>query len=101
VVVGHENPKYPTYNLSEEKKNKMKGKTKMPKTEIAIPSTWIRPKVKLTGKNGNAFNLLALCQEAARKKKNSKEDISLFLKEAMSGNYDHLLCTCTKWFVVS
>lgn len=58
-------------------------------------------KVKLTGKNGNAFNLLGICQSAAKKAKIEDAKIKIFMDEAMSGDYSHLLATCTKYFTVS
>lgn len=58
-------------------------------------------KVKLVGKDGNAFSILARCGEAARKKGVPKEEIDKFYNEAMSGDYDNLLRTCMKWFSVS
>jgi len=53
--------------------------------------------VKLVGTDGNAFAILANMKSALRKHKVSGEDIEAFLKEAMSGDYDHLLQTCMKW----
>lgn len=58
-------------------------------------------KVKLVGTDGNAFALLGRCKEAGRKAKYTPEQLSAFQKEAMSGNYDHLLATCCDWFEVS
>lgn len=50
------------------------------------------------GYDGNAFNVLGLCQCAARKAHVPAEDIKAFMEEASSGDYDHLLATCQKWF---
>jgi len=58
-------------------------------------------KVQLTGNDGNAFAVIGRCIEAARRKGVDKEEISLFQKEAMSSDYDNLLCTCMQWFDVS
>lgn len=69
-------------------------------TETTIKPPEPRAKVKLVGKDGNAFNLLGLCKQAGRKAGYSKEQIDTFLDEAMSGDYDHLLVTCCKWFEV-
>lgn len=57
-------------------------------------------KVKLTGVDGNAFMLLGVCKNAGRKAGYTKEQLDAFQKEAMSGNYDHLLATCCDWFEV-
>jgi hypothetical protein len=63
--------------------------------------------VTLVGQNGNAYNLLGLCRRAFKKyyKENPcdfdiDEKLKEFEDEAMSGDYDHLLCTCMKWFNV-
>jgi hypothetical protein len=54
-------------------------------------------KVKLVGSDGNAFAVLGKVKEAMRKGKVPAEDISAFMKEAMSGDYDNLLATCCDW----
>lgn len=55
-------------------------------------------KVQLTGLDGNAFAVLGRCQTAARRAKVPETEIKTFLDEAMSGDYDHLLQTCMRWF---
>ena len=55
-----------------------------------------KPKVKLVGKDGNAFNLIALCRKALREA-GLEEQIKEFTAEATSGDYDHLLQTCCKY----
>lgn len=59
-----------------------------------------RPKLKLVGQDGNAFNILGLAKRDAKKAGWSKEKLDQFMKEAVSGNYDHLLQTCVKYFDV-
>lgn len=54
--------------------------------------------VKLIGKDSNAFNILGLCQQAARRARIPAEDINAFVQEATAGDYDHLLQTCQRWF---
>ena len=54
-------------------------------------------KVKLTGSDGNAFAILARMQTAMRKAKIPQEEINTFLKEAMSGDYNHLLQVCMNY----
>jgi len=54
--------------------------------------------VRLTGKDGNAFNILGLCQRAARKAEVPDDQIAAFMNEAKAGDYDHLLATCMRWF---
>lgn len=58
-------------------------------------------KVKLVGNNGNAFAVLGACRKAAKAKNVSEDEIKAFMDEAMSGDYDHLLQTCMKWFDVA
>ena len=59
-----------------------------------------KPKVKLLGRDGNAFVILGSCTEAARKAKWSDEEIKEFIEEATSSDYDHLLQTAMKYFDV-
>lgn len=55
--------------------------------------------VQLTGQNGNAFNLVGIVREAMRGRV-PREDVEKFTAEAFSGDYDHLLATCTEWVTV-
>lgn len=56
-----------------------------------------KPVVKLTGADGNVFNLLGLCHRASQGTDlNWKE----FYAEATSGDYDHALQTMMKYFEV-
>lgn len=56
--------------------------------------------VQLTGNDGNAFSIIAAVQKELRRHPEAKDEISEFQKEAMSGDYDHLLQTCMKWVTV-
>ena len=56
--------------------------------------------VQLTGNDGNAFAILGNCQKAARQAGLTKDQIDEFVNEAMTGDYDHLLQTCMKYFEV-
>jgi len=56
-----------------------------------------KPKVKLTGEDGNSFVILGLVSRALKKVGWTKEQRDLFFKEATSGDYDHLLQTCMKY----
>jgi len=49
--------------------------------------------VKLIGRDGNSFTILGAVQRALREADVPKEEIDAFFKEAMAGNYDHLLRT--------
>ena len=59
-----------------------------------------KPRVKLTGEDGNAFAILGRCRAAARKASWSQERIQEFLDKARSGDYNNLLCVCTEYFDV-
>ena len=56
--------------------------------------------VQLTGKDGNAFNILGICLRAMRRAGLNQEECEAFQAEATLGNYDHLLATCMEWFNV-
>lgn len=58
-------------------------------------------KVKLIGRNGNAFAILGNVQRQMEKANLSQREIDKFIEEATSGNYDHMLQTCMKWVTVS
>ena len=56
--------------------------------------------VQLTGKDGNAFNILGICLRAMRRAGLNQKERDAFQAEAISGNYDHLLATYLEWFEV-
>jgi hypothetical protein len=56
--------------------------------------------VKLTGQDGNAFNLLGLVRKAILQS-NQPELADAFMREATSGDYDHLLQTCMRYVEVN
>lgn len=55
-------------------------------------------RVRLVGKDSNAFNILGLCKRAAQKGGLPEAEIKAFLDEATAGDYNHLLATCMRWF---
>lgn len=57
-------------------------------------------KVKLVGSRGNAFGVLGKVSKALRMN-GHKDLIDEFMKEAMSGDYDHLLATAMDYVEVS
>ena len=57
----------------------------------------IRPRVKLTGQDGNAFAILGLVSRALQKAGASEQTIDAFKREATSADYDHLLATAMKY----
>ena len=50
-----------------------------------------KPTVKLVGEDGNAFSIMGSVKQALRRAGADKEYIDKYLKEATSGDYDHLL----------
>lgn len=55
--------------------------------------------VQLTGTDGNAFAVLAAVSSALRRG-GYRDEVDEFMAEAMSGDYDHLLATATRWVTV-
>jgi hypothetical protein len=62
----------------------------MPKTNITV---------RLTGKDGNAFAIIGAVSQALKRGGNP-ELVKEFQKEAMSGDYDHLLQTAMEYVEV-
>ena len=54
-------------------------------------------KVKLTDCDSNAFLILGKVSRALRRGKVPPEIINEFMKEAQSGDYDHLLQVCLSY----
>ena len=69
-------------------------------TDITPARDEVKPVLRLVGADGNAFNLLGLAARAL-KKAGRGDEVEAFQTEATSGDYDHLLVTCMKWFEVS
>lgn len=61
---------------------------------------YIHIKIKLIGKNGNAFSILAKVNKKLEKHNVPQQDRDLFLKQAMSGDYNNLLRVCMNWFTI-
>jgi hypothetical protein len=59
-----------------------------------------KPTVKLIGANGNAFNIVALCRQAARRAGWTKEQVDAMVTDMMSGDYDHVIATAMEKFDV-
>ena len=53
--------------------------------------------VNLAGEDGNAFFILGRVRQAMKRGGCTGEEIDEFTKEAMSGDYDHLLQTVMEW----
>jgi len=63
-------------------------------------NNWPRPTLKLTGTDGNAYAIMAACQQAAERAGWSQDRITMMLKEMTSGDYDHLLSVAMDYFDV-
>ena len=51
--------------------------------------------VQLTGEDGNAFAIIGRVRRALDKAEYaSTDDVAEFMREATSGDYDHLIATC-------
>ena len=59
-----------------------------------------RPRVRLVGRDGNAFAVLGAVLHALKAAGWSKPERDAFLAEATSGDYDHLLGTVMKYLDV-
>lgn len=59
-----------------------------------------RPRVKLAGRDGNAFAVLGACIRSARAAGWSEAEIDRFRTEATSGDYNHLLGVVMEHFDV-
>lgn len=53
--------------------------------------------VQLSGRDENAFFIIGRVSMALARAGATKEQVSEFRDDAMSGNYDHVLQTCMKW----
>ena len=58
-----------------------------------------KPRVKLVGIDGNAYNIMALVRKALRDA-GLGDQVDEFIEEATSGDYNHLLQVCSKYVEV-
>lgn len=59
-----------------------------------------KPKVNLTGSDGNAFVVLAKCSKAAMRAGWTSEKLDKVIAEMKAGDYDHLLRVAMTHFEV-
>jgi hypothetical protein len=59
-----------------------------------------KPRLRLTGTDGNAFAIMGAASAALRKAGRASE-VKTYQAEAMSGDYDNLLAVTMRWFDVS
>jgi hypothetical protein len=48
--------------------------------------------------DSNAMSILGNCTRTARLEGVPQDELDIFFEEATSGNYNHLLQTCMRWF---
>lgn len=56
--------------------------------------------VKLIGNDGNAFSVVATVLNGLRKNGVPKNERDLYIKDALAGDYDHLLRVTMDWVEV-
>ena len=56
-----------------------------------------KPTVKLIGQDGNSFAIMGNVKQALKRAGADKEYIDEYLKEATSGDYNHLLTVSMKY----
>lgn len=66
----------------------------MAKTDL---SKLKRPKIKLSGADGNTFSILGRVNRELTKAGWTSDQVKAFMDEARGGDYDHLLQTCMKY----
>ena len=56
-----------------------------------------KPIVKLVGEDGNAFAIMGRVSNGLRKTGHTKEEISQYTADSMSGDWNHLLSVAMEW----
>lgn len=57
--------------------------------------------VQLSGNDGNAFAIMGSVKQALRRAGATPEEISQYVSDSMSGDYDNLLRTAMEWVEVN
>lgn len=70
-------------------------------TEAATEPRYAYIEVCLSERDSNAMVLVGAVSVALRRAGVSTDEVSEFIREATSGDYDHLLQTCIRWVSVS
>ncbi|WP_432257102.1 hypothetical protein [Limimaricola sp. AA108-03] len=55
-------------------------------------------KVKLIGEDGNAVAIVMRCRQAGRRAGLSEGELTRFLDEALSSDYNNVITTARDWF---
>ena len=64
---------------------------------IETPENLVKPTVELVGIGGNAFSIIGTVQRELQRAGNSSDIIEAFQKEAMSGDYEHVIATAVAY----
>ena len=64
----------------------------MPKYDVSV---------QLSGNDGNAFAIMGSVKQALKRAGATPEEISQYVSDSMSGDYDNLLRTAMEWVEVS
>lgn len=70
-------------------------------TTVEIPTSHPQPSLKLSGADGNVFNIFGLAKRAAKKAGWTQEQIDALMTDFRSGSYDEVLQKCMRYFDVS
>lgn len=57
--------------------------------------------VQLTGRDGNAYSIIGAVQKALRRAGVPQDEVSEFVTESTSGDYDNVIMTAMRWVNVS
>ena len=57
--------------------------------------------VQLSGNDGNAFAIMGSVKQALKRAGATPEEISQYVSDSMSGDYDNLLRTAMEWVEVN
>lgn len=68
---------------------------------MATTKNRLKPQLRLTGEDGNAFFLLAKARRVALEAGWSEDEVLAMTNKAMCGDYNHLLLTLQQNFEVS
>ena len=69
----------------------------MPKTTNTPKYPNVIVEMDLDGPDGNAFAIMAKVSKALRNAGATKEEISQYTMDSMSGDYDNLLAAADRW----
>jgi hypothetical protein len=56
--------------------------------------------VELSGRDGNAFAIMAAVRQALRRNGVAKDEVEEYVKESTSGDYDNLLQVAGNWVTI-